>query len=44
MHYNQNQSILLPPSPEEMISIKHPIRVVNEAINKINPDYSIENH
>lgn len=34
--YNQNQIYILPPSIEEMIEEKHPVRVVNEIIEKIN--------
>ena len=34
--YEQNQMYLLPPSIEEMIEKNHPVRVVNEVIEKIN--------
>jgi transposase len=34
--YHQNQPLLLPPSLEELIALNHPVRVVNEVINKIN--------
>ena len=34
--YKQNQVYLLPPSIEEMIEANHPVRVVNEVIEKIN--------
>ena len=34
--YEQNQMYLLPPSIEEMIEKNHPVRVVNEIIEKIN--------
>jgi transposase len=34
--YNQNQLYLIPPSIEEMIENPHPVRVVNEIIDKIN--------
>lgn len=34
--YLQNQTLLLPPSLEELIAPHHPVRVVNEVINKIN--------
>jgi len=34
--YEQNQIYLLPPSIEEMIEKNHPVRVVNEVIEKIN--------
>jgi len=34
--YKQNQIYLLPPSIEEMIEANHPVRVVNEVIEKIN--------
>ena len=34
--YQQNQMLLIPPSIEEMIEEKHPVRVVNAIIEKIN--------
>jgi transposase len=34
--YNPNQMLLLPPSLEEKISANHPVRVVNEIIERIN--------
>jgi transposase len=34
--YEQDQMYLLPPSIEEMIEANHPVRVVNEVIEKIN--------
>lgn len=34
--YCQNQMFLLPPSIEEMIVSNHPVRIVNEIIDKIN--------
>lgn len=36
--YNQNQSMLLPPSLEELIEPNHPVRVVNQVINTIDAD------
>lgn len=36
--YNQNQLMLLPPSLEELIEPDHPVRVVNEVIDRINAD------
>jgi transposase len=33
--YNQQQGYLLPPSLDELISSNHPVRVVNDVINKI---------
>lgn len=33
--YHQNQAMLLPPSLEELIAENHPVRVVNEVLNKI---------
>jgi hypothetical protein len=33
--YSQQQAYLLPPSLEEMIAANHPVRVVNEVLNKI---------
>lgn len=40
--YNQNQLMLLPPSLEELIGPNHPVRVVNEIINRINADKLIK--
>jgi transposase len=34
--YNQQQMLALPPTLEELIPQSHPVRVVNEVINKIN--------
>lgn len=34
--YNPGQALMLPPSLEELIGAEHPVRVVNEIINKIN--------
>lgn len=34
--YHQHQIMMLPPSLEELVSAGHPVRVVNEVINKIN--------
>lgn len=34
--YEQNQMMLLPPSLEELISSNHPVRIVNQVIEKIN--------
>ncbi|GAA3960869.1 IS1182 family transposase [Mucilaginibacter dorajii] len=34
--YNQQQIMALPPSLEELIPANHPVRVVNEVINKLN--------
>lgn len=33
--YSQQQAYLLPPSLEELIAANHPVRVVNEVLNKI---------
>ena len=33
--YNQQQSMLLPPSLDELIPLDHPVRVVNDVINRI---------
>jgi transposase len=33
--YNQQQSMLLPPSLDEMVPLGHPARVVNDVINRI---------
>ncbi|PWK68311.1 transposase [Mucilaginibacter oryzae] len=34
--YNQHQVLAFPPSLEELIPVGHPVRVVNEVINKLN--------
>lgn len=34
--YNQNQILMLPPSLDELVPKGHPVRVVNDVINKIN--------
>jgi transposase len=34
--YNQQQLLAIPPKLEELIPLSHPVRVVNEVINKIN--------
>ncbi len=34
--YQQHQIMMLPPSLEELIPITHPVRVVNDVINRIN--------
>ena len=34
--YNQNQILMLPPSLDELVPKEHPVRVVNDVINKIN--------
>jgi transposase len=33
--YNQHQSMLLPPSLDELIPLDHPVRIVNDVINRI---------
>ncbi|HXR83786.1 MAG TPA: IS1182 family transposase, partial [Hanamia sp.] len=33
--YQQNQAMLLPPSLDELISPFHPVRVVNQVLDKI---------
>lgn len=42
--YNQNQLMLLPPSLEELIEPNHPVRVVNEVIDRINADTLIKQY
>jgi len=42
--YSQNQLMLLPPSLEELIKPNHPVRVVNEIINRINADKLIKQY
>ncbi len=34
--YTPNQAMLLPPSLDELIAKDHPVRIVNDVINKIN--------
>ena len=36
--YAQNQIMLIPPSLEEMIDKNHPVRIVNQVIDKIDID------
>jgi len=36
--YNHNQNLLLPPSLEELIAPNHPVRVVNQVVDNLNPD------
>jgi len=36
--YNQNQTMLLPPSLEDLIEPNHPVRVVNQIIDRIEAD------
>ena len=33
--YEQNQPMLLPPSYEDLVPMNHPVRVVNEVIERI---------
>ena len=33
--YTQNQAMLLPPSPDELIAQDHPVRIVNQVLEKI---------
>jgi transposase len=33
--YNQHQSMLLPPSLDELVPLGHPVRIVNHIINRI---------
>lgn len=35
-HYNQQQILAIPPTLEELIPESHPVRIVNEVINKLN--------
>ncbi|MBK8813722.1 MAG: hypothetical protein IPN69_23735 [Acidobacteria bacterium] len=34
-HYDQNQPMLLPPSLDDLVPANHPVRVVNEVIERI---------
>ena len=36
--YQQNQAMLLPPSLDELINQDHPVRIVNQVLNKIDID------
>lgn len=36
--YNQHQNLLLPPDLEELIESNHPVRVINEVIDRLNID------
>ena len=36
--YRQHQAMLLPPSSDELIAMDHPVRVVNEVLEKIDID------
>jgi hypothetical protein len=36
--YSPGQIMLLPPSLEEMIDVNHPVRIVNQVIEKIDLD------
>jgi len=36
--YNPNQILLLPPSLEDMIDLNHPVRIVNQVINRLDLD------
>ena len=36
--YDQKQQMLLPPSYEDLVPLNHPVRVVNEVIERIDKD------
>ena len=36
--YNQQQAFLLPPSLDELVKADHPVRVVNEVLDKVDID------
>ncbi len=42
--YSQNQRFLFPPSLEEMIDANHPVRVVNEVIDRVDIDIIIKKY
>lgn len=42
--YDQNQPMLLPPSLEELIEAKHPVRVVSHVIDQINIDVLLKQY
>lgn len=42
--YSQNQRFLFPPSLEEMIDANHPVRVVNEIIDRVDIDIIIKKY
>ncbi len=37
-HYNQNQLVLFPYSFEELIPENHPVRIVNDILEKVSID------
>ena len=42
--YSPNQMMLLPPSLDELIPVKHPVRVVNEVIDSIDISPLLQNY
>ena len=42
--YSPNQILLLPPSLEEMIDPKHPVRIVNQVIDSLDLDLLIKKY
>ena len=42
--YTQHQAMLLPPSLDELISLHHPVRVVNQVLDKIDIDPLIKKY
>jgi transposase len=36
--YAQNQVMLIPPTLDEMIEVNHPVRIVNQVIDRIDID------
>ena len=42
--YNQQQIYLLPPSLDELISANHPVRVVNDVINKVDSSSLVDKY
>lgn len=42
--YQQNQRFLFPPNLDEMIAVNHPVRVVNEVIDRIDIDIIIKKY
>lgn len=42
--YSQNQQFLIPPSLDDMIDVNHPVRVVNEIIDRVDIDIIIKKY
>ena len=42
--YSQNQQFLFPPSLDSMIDVNHPVRVVDEVIDRVDIDIIIKKY